>query len=411
MNIHLAGGEVYKKDFPIFVNNPGLIYLDTASSAQKPQVVIDAVSHFYENDYANIHRGIYSLSEKSTELFESARKKVAEFLKVARSEQIVFTRNSTEAINLVKYAWAEQNLKEGDTILITVMEHHANFVPWIDLAKKKNINLRVVDLNSEEYVTADEVIEMIDETVKLVSVTQMSNSLGVKFDVDKVVAFARNLGIKTLVDACQSVAHSPIDATEIGADFLVFSGHKLYGPTGVGVLCLSEEALTFLPPFLMGGDMIKTVSKTDVTFAEAPAKFEAGTPDIAGVIGLAAAIDYLNKVGMDWLELNDSNLCDYAYDKLVELGDMVRILGPQAKGLRGSGISFVMKDVHAHDVAQILADNNICVRAGHHCTQPLMEALGVNASVRFSFGVYNSKADVDAAVEVLKGIPEIFKRK
>ncbi len=410
MNVHLAGGEVYKKDFPIFLSNPGLIYLDSASSAQKPKSVIEAVSNFYENDYANIHRGLYPLSDRSTELFEDARKTVADFLKAESPDQIVFTKNATEAINLVKYAWAEQHLNAGDTVLITIMEHHANYVPWFDLAQKKGVNLKVVELNSDEYVTADEVIAQIDDTVKLVAITQMSNALGVKLDANRVVTHARNLGIKTLVDASQSVAHSPLDVTEIGADFLVFSGHKLYAPSGVGVLCLSKDAMDFMPAFLMGGDMIKSVSLTEVLYADAPARFEAGTPNIEGVIGLAAAIKYLNKIGMDWIELNDATLADYAFDKLIELGSMVRILGPRTKGLRGSVVSFEMKDVHAHDVAQILADNGVCVRAGHHCAQPLMQALGVVSSVRFSFGLYNSISDVDKAIEVLKTIPNIFKR-
>jgi cysteine desulfurase/selenocysteine lyase len=410
MNIHFAGGELYKKDFPIFGNNPELIYLDSAASAQKPKCVIDAVSNFYENDYANIHRGLYSLSDRSTQLFEEARKTVAEFLKAESPDQIVFTKNATEAINLVKYAWAEQHLNAGDTVLITIMEHHANYVPWFDLAQKKGINLRVVELNSDEYVTAEEVIAQIDDTVKLVAITQMSNALGVKLDANRVVTHARNLGIKTLVDASQSVAHSPMDVIEIGADFFVFSGHKLYGPSGVGVLCLSKDAMDFMPAFLMGGDMIKSVSLTEVLYADAPARFEAGTPNIEGVIGLAAAIKYLSKIGMDWIELNDSTLVDYALDKLLELDEMVRVLGPQTKGLRGSAVSFEMKGVHAHDVAQILADNGVCVRAGHHCAQPLMQALGASSSVRFSFGLYNSTKDIEKAIEVLKTVPSIFKR-
>lgn len=402
--------NLYKKDFPIFSNNEGVIYLDTAASAQKPKCVLDSMQHFYENDYANIHRGIYELSEKSTERFEAARQTVARFLKVSNPNQIVFTRNSTEAINAVMYAWAYDNLNEGDSILLTVMEHHSNFVPWHYLSQKKGVKLKIVELNEEGFISSDDIIAEMDDSVKLVAITSMSNAIGVKVDVDTVVAHARNRGIKTLVDACQSVAHSPMDATEIGADFLVFSGHKLYGPTGIGVLCLSEEAMNFLPPFLFGGDMIKSVSVDEVLYADAPARFEAGTPDIAGAIGLAAAIEYVEKIGMDWIEMNDGNLCDYAFDKLSELGDMVRILGPLKKGMRGSAISFVMKDVHAHDVAQILSDNGICVRAGHHCAQPLMQALNVNSSVRFSFGIYNTTEDIDKAIEVLKGIPAIFKK-
>jgi cysteine desulfurase/selenocysteine lyase len=408
MNMDFA--SLYKKDFPIFKNNPNLIYLDSASSAQKPAVVIEAVKHFYENDYANIHRGIYSLSERATALYESTREKVASFLKVNNPNQIVFTKNTTEAINLVKYAWAEQNLVEGDSILLTIMEHHANLVPWLDLAKKKGVKLKIVHLNADEYITADEVIAEIDETVKLVAVTQMSNSLGVKLDANRIVTHARNLGIKTLVDACQSVVHSDTDCTEIGADFFVFSAHKLYGPTGVGVLCLSEEALGFLPPFLMGGDMIKYVSLDEVLYADGAARYEAGTPDIAGVVGLGAAIDYLQEIGMSEVEFNDAGLVDYACDKLMEMGDVIRILGPKEKGLRGSAVSFVMQGVHSHDVSQILADNGICVRAGHHCTQPLMKELCVQSSARISFGIYNSMADVNRTIEVLRTIPDIFKK-
>jgi cysteine desulfurase/selenocysteine lyase len=402
--------SLYKKDFPIFANNPGLIYLDSSSSAQKPKSVIDAVSHYYENDYANVHRAIYGLSERSTALFEEARAKVAEFIGAASSQQIVFTKNATESVNLVAYAWAERNLNPGDTILVTILEHHSNFVPWFELAKKKGLNLKIVELNLDQNITADEIIAEIDDSVKFLAITQMSNSLGTKIDVDTVVSYAKNRGVVTLVDACQSVAHMPVEFEEIGADFMVFSGHKLYGPTGVGVLCVSQEMARTMEPFLYGGDMIRSVSKDEVLYAEAPSRFEAGTPDVAGVIGLGVAVDYLKGIGMDQVELNDSSLCDYAFDKLLEV-EGVRVLGPQTKGLRASGIAFVMDRVHAHDVAQILSDSNVCVRAGHHCTQPLMKALGVVSSVRMSFGVYNSFADVDRAIEVLKTVPEIFKKK
>lgn len=410
MSIHSSSAVIYKKDFPIFENNPGLIFLDTAASAQKPRQVIEAMKDFYERDYANIHRGIYSLSERASVKFDAVRVVVAKFLKAESEDQIVFTRNSTEAINMVRYAWAENNLSEGDTILLTIMEHHANYVPWFDLAKKKGLKIKVVHLDENEFMTVEDVIKEIDESVKFVAVTHMSNTLGVKLDANRIVTHARNMGAVTLIDACQSVPHMPIDVTEIGADFFVFSGHKLYGPTGVGVMCMSKRMMTDMHPFLMGGDMIKKVTLDEVVFADPPGKFEAGTPDIAGVIGLGAAIEYLEKIGMDWIELNDSNLCDYALEKLLELDGLVRILGPEQRGMRGAGISFVMKDVHAHDVAQILADNNICVRAGHHCTQPLMQELGVQSSVRFSFGLYNTQADIDKAIEVLKGIPSIFKR-
>ena len=389
----------FKKDFPIFEKHPDLIYLDTGASAQKPKVVIDAVANFYSSGYANINRGLYDLSERSTALYDESRNTVARFIG-ASSDQIIFTRGATESINLLRYVLAGE-FEEGDTILVTVMEHHSNFVPWFDLAKDKGLNLKIVELKDGE-LTAEDIVEAMDESVKLVCCVHVSNSTGLEIDVEKVCEGARKFGAKVLVDASQSVVHQKVDVEEIGCDFLVFSGHKLYGPTGIGVLYAKD--MSNLPPFNFGGDMIKYVEKDEVEYLESPQRYEAGTPNISGAIGLAKAIEYLEGIGMHEVEKHDVELVSYAEEKLSAL-DFVELVG---KGKRKSAVSFVVEGVHPHDVAQILSDNNVAVRAGHHCTQPLNNAYGHPATVRFSFGVYNDKADIDKAIEAVKEVKKLF---
>lgn len=389
----------YKKDFPIFEKHPDLVYLDTGASAQKPKVVIDALSDFYASDYANIHRGLYELSERSTALYDESREAVARFIG-ASSDQIIFTRGATESINLLRYVMAGE-FEEGDTILVTVMEHHSNFVPWFDLAKEKGLNLKVVELR-DGSLGGDDIVDAMDESVKLVCCVHVSNSTGIEIDVEKVCSAAHEFGAKVLVDASQSVVHQKVDVENLGCDFLVFSGHKLYGPTGIGVFYAQD--MDDLPPFNFGGDMIKFVEKDNVEYLGSPQRYEAGTPNIAGAIGLKAAIEYLEGISMEEVEKHDVELVEYAESKLNEL-EFIQLVG---KGDRKSAVSFVVEGVHPHDVAQILSDNHIAVRAGHHCTQPLNDAYGHAATVRFSFGLYNDKSDIDKAVEVLKEVKKLF---
>lgn len=389
----------YKKDFPIFEKHPDLVYLDTAASAQKPKVVIDAVKDFYESDYANINRGLYDLSQRSTDLYEQSRSVVADFVGASR-DNIVFTRSATESINLVRYTFGEQ-LSEGDTILVTIMEHHSNFVPWLDLAEKKGVNVKVVDLKDGQ-LTADSVIDAMDASVKLVCCVHVSNSTGIELDVKSICSAANKMGAKVLVDATQSVVHMPVNVKDIDCDFLVFSGHKLYGPTGIGVLYVKD--IDTLPPYNFGGDMIKFVEKDRVEYLDGYKKFEAGTPNIAGAIGLASAVKYLQDIGMDVVQKHDEDLVRYAEEKLLSL-NFVDLIG---LGSRKSAVSFVVHGVHPHDVAQVLSDEDVAVRAGHHCTQPLNNALGVAATTRFSFGIYNEIEDIDKAIDGLIEVKNLF---
>ena len=396
----------YKKFFPIFQNLPDLVYLDSAASAQKPKVVVDRISEFYEYEYANIHRGVYGLSENATRCFENTRDVVAKFLNVEDRDQIVFTKNATEAINLVAYSFGEE-LPPNSTILITEMEHHANFVPWVELARRKNFKLKVVPLNNMGYITADDVMDCIDDSVFMVAVTQLSNVLGVRVDVKRIIEKAKDHGARVLIDGSQSVCHMKIDLAELDPDFFVFSGHKLYGPSGVGVLYIKKEVATGMKPFLTGGDMVLKVSENGILFQDVPHKFEAGTPDIASVIGLGTAIRFLSEIGMVNIEQNDIEKINYALNLLKQL-DFVELVIDVLPGICLSSVAFNVKGVHPHDVAQVLGDMNICVRAGHHCAQPLHSALKLEASVRMSLGIYNDFSDIDKLVEGLKIVSQKF---
>ncbi len=398
-----------RADFPALAqrvhDNRRLVYLDTAASALKPQPVIDAMSRFMARDYANIHRGVYSLSQRSTEAYEAARARVARFVNAARDEEIVFTRNATEAINLVAASWGRDNLREGDEVVITELEHHANIVPWQILEARQGIRLRVVPIEEDGSITAARFDEVLGPRTKLVAISQMSNTLGTVLPVKEIIQKARAAGAATLLDGCQAVCHMAIDVQELGCDFLVFSGHKLYGPTGIGVLWARHELLQAMPPYQGGGDMVEHVAFSGTTFAEPPARFEAGTPAIVEAVGLHAAIDYVDAIGFEAIGAHEAALRDAVADALGAV-EGLRVIG-SAPG-KGAIASFTLGDIHAHDVATLLDKTGVCVRSGHHCTHPLMDRFGVPATVRASFGIYNGHDDVAALVDGLNLVRDLF---
>ena len=399
-----------RADFPILgqkVHGKPLVYLDNAATTQKPQMVVEALRHYYERDNANVHRGIHELSNRATAAFEAARARAARFINARSADEIVFTRGTTEGINLVAQAWGSKNIRAGDKILLTEMEHHSNIVPWQLLAERTGAQLRffpitgdigLLDLSrAEEWLTKD---------VKLFALTHVSNSLGTINPVTDLCARARKLGITTLVDAAQSAGHRPLDVQEIGCDFLAFSGHKMCGPTGIGVLYGRQEALEAMPPYQGGGEMIVSVEYQRSTFKHAPHKFEAGTPDISGAVGLHAAMDYLDQIGRKKIARHDQELGAYAYEKLAGFKGGVRLFGPHIG--RAGLVSFLLKDVHAHDVVTLADQQGIALRGGHHCNQPLMHKLGVESTARASFYFYNTTQEIDRLVEVLVEIQKFF---
>lgn len=397
-----------KKDFPIFqqtIHGHKLAYLDSGASAQKPRQVIDAMTGFYESDYANIHRGVHELSQRATQCYDEGRVAVQKFLGAAHEDEIVFTRGATDAINLVASSWGRSFLKRGDEVVLTRLEHHANIIPWQMLRDEIGIVLRVVDFQDNGEVLLGDVREALSEKTKLVSVAHVSNALGTVLPVKEIAILAHEAGALVLIDGCQAVPHMKVDVQEIDADFYVFSGHKIYGPTGIGALYGKRSVLKDMPPYQGGGDMILSVSFEKTTFQEPPMRFEAGTPPIAEVVGLRAAIEYLNHLGWGALVQHEKELTAYAQEKLSEV-DGVRLVGtaPNHCGI----VSFVLEGVHPHDAGTILDSEGVAIRAGHHCAQPAMEALGLMATVRASFGVYNTKEDVDALVRGLHKAKEIF---
>lgn len=394
-----------KEDFPIFnvkVNGKPLVYLDSAASAQLPKVVIDSISDYYKNTHSNVHRGLHKLSEESTVAFEEAHKKVASFINARDWHEIIFTKNATESLNLVAYSLSE-NINEGDEILVSEMEHHSNFVPWQQIAKMKNAKLRLIDVDKDGKLRLEE--GMFNKRVKVVAVTHMSNVLGTINDIKKIVRLAHKYGAIVVVDGAQSVPHFKVDVQDLDCEFFAFSGHKMLGPMGIGVLYGKMELLEKMRPFIMGGGMINEVFIEDTSWAEIPEKFEAGTPNVGGAIGLMKAIDYLNFIGMDNIEAYETELVDYAYDRLSKL-DWIEIYGGRE---RGSLISFNVKGVHAHDVSTILDQEGIAVRGGNHCAMPLMSKLGIMGSVRASFYFYNTKEDVDMLIRGLEKVREVFR--
>ncbi len=400
-------------DFPILAKATSrgkrLVYLDSAASSQKPRAVIDALVHYYENDNANIHRGVYELAERATEHFEAARAKVARFIGAAEPEELIWTRNTTEAINLVSFSWGLANLGPGDAILTTQLEHHSNLVPWQLLAAKTGAVLRFIPADENGVLVLDGLDDLLDG-VKLVALTHVSNTIGSIAPLEEIVPRAHQAGAVVLVDAAQSVPHMAVDVQALDVDFLAASGHKMCGPTGIGFLYGKRALLEAMPPFLTGGDMIKRVSYETTSFNELPWKFEAGTSNIAGAIGLGAAVDYLDLVGMDWIREHEIRLTSYALERLGALAPRgLAVYGPPNATGRAGVISFNLGDIHAHDLASILDTEGVCVRAGHHCTMPLMEKMGWPATARASFYLYNTEEDVDALIAGLEKAAAVFK--
>ncbi len=400
-----------RKDFPILSQRVGdhrLVYLDSASSSQKPTVVLDAMSDYYETTHANVHRGVYGIAAEATERFEAAREKVARFIGAPSSRGVVFTKNVTEAINLVAYSWGRANLGQGDAILLTELEHHANLVPWLMLAEERGVELRYLPLAEDHTLDLSRLDELIDG-VRLVSVSAMSNVLGTLTPVRRLADAAHAAGALCLVDGAQYAPHLRTDVVELGCDFFGFTGHKALGPTGIGVLWARPELLEAMPAFLGGGEMIRDVRLDGWTPNEVPWKFEAGTPPIAEVIGLGAAVDYLEGLGMEAVREHEVSLTGYALRTLTErFGDDLTIHGPPEPAQRGGVLSFAFQDVHPHDVSQVLDQQGVCVRAGHHCAKPLMRRLGVGATARASLYVYNDTDDVDALAEALGDASDFF---
>jgi cysteine desulfurase / selenocysteine lyase len=400
-----------KQDFPIFerkVHGKRLVYLDSASSAQKPHAVLDAMDECYRRYYANIHRGVYSIAEEATAAFEAARGKVARFVNARRPEELVFVRNATEAINLVAYAWARANLGEGDTVVLSHMEHHANVVPWHILAKERGVELRWIPLTTDFRLDLSHLDELLDGA-KLLAISAMSNVLGTINEIRPLADAAHAHDALVLVDACQFVPHVPTDVQQWDADFIAFSAHKLLGPSGIGALWARFELLETMPPFLGGGEMISDVRLDGFTPNDVPWKFEAGTQPIAEAVGFGAAVDYLSTLGMDDVRDHEMRLTRYALDSLRDrFPDSLTIYGPQDVSIRGGAVSFLFDGIHAHDISQVLDEDGVCVRAGHHCAKPLMRQLGVPATSRSSFYVYNDEADVDVLVEALARAQKFF---
>jgi cysteine desulfurase/selenocysteine lyase len=404
--------EALRKDFPLLnrkVHERPIVYLDSASSALQPQSVIDAMAHYYETTHANVHRGVYATAEESTHLYEQARLAVGRFIGAPDpAREIVFTKNTTESINLVAHTWARVNLKASDRILLTEMEHHANIVPWLMLAEEVGLEVRYIPVDGEGRLDLSDLATLMDG-VKLVGVSAMSNVLGTINPVAVIAAEAHRAGAMVVVDGAQLVPHAPIDVTALGADFLAFSGHKLMGPTGIGVLWAPREVLDAMPPFLGGGGMILDVKLDSFRSAPPPSRFEAGTPPIAEAIGLSAAVDYVRDIGMDRIRAHEFELTGYALARLDEkLGGDCRIFGPPAGVDRGGVMSLAYRDIHAHDVAQVLDQFGVCVRPGHHCAKPLMRKLGVQATARASLSLFSDEHDIEVLIEGLVEAGRLF---
>ena len=405
--------EKIRKDFPILERtvreNKTLVYLDNASTTQKPNQVIDAINDYYRNHNANIHRAVYALAEEATELYENTRDKVANFINIKNRNEIIFVRGTTEAINLVAYAWGREHVKEGDIIVTTEYEHHSNIVPWQLLTQEKGAKLEYIGMDDNGELILDDLDKYLATgKVKLVTFSQMSNVLGTISDAETIISKCKAAGVLTLIDGAQAVPHMKVDVEKLGCDFFAFSGHKMLGPTGIGILWVRKSILETMNPFHGGGDMIREVHKYETTWNDLPYKFEAGTPNIADVVGLGAAIDYLSKIGMDNIREHEIDLTSYAIEKLSDVKGLY-IYGTKDISKRGGVISFNFADVHPHDVAQIIDEEGIAVRSGHHCAQVLMERLNVAATSRASFYIYNTKEEIDKLINSLNKVAKVFK--
>lgn len=396
-----------KSDFPIF-EDKSLVYLDNGATTQRPQYVIDKVDEYYKKCNANPHRGAYNLSVESTEAYQNARSKVASFIN-ADFEEIVFTRNATEGSNLMAYSYGLDNLNEGDEVVISIMEHHANLVPWQQICKKKKAILKYIYLNDNFELDEKEIEEKITDKTKVVAIAHVSNVLGTINDVKKIAEIAHSHGAICIVDASQSIPHMKIDVKDINCDALFFSGHKMLAPFGIGVLFCKKDILNKMEPFNMGGDMIEYVYEDHATWNELPHKFEAGTPNVGGAVGLAAAIDYLEKIGYDKIQENENELMEYALSKLKQIPCLELYVTPNKENRTGV-LSFNVHCIHAHDVSSVFNEKNVCIRAGNHCAQPLLRYMGIDATCRASFYFYNTKEDVDKFIEALTKTCDMFKK-
>jgi len=399
-----------RAQFPTLAQEVGgypLVYLDNAATSQKPRYVLDVLAAYYEHDNANVHRGIHELSRRATVAFEDARAKLANFIGAADSAELVWTRGTTEAINLVAGSWGQDNLGEGDEILLSSLEHHSNIVPWQLVASRTGARLRYIEMDEQGRLILDDLSELLTERTRMVAISHISNALGTVNPVREIVEQAKKVGALVLVDGAQAVPHRRVDVQELGCDFYAFSGHKMCGPTGSGALWARRSLLESMPPYQGGGEMIRNVGREESTWAEIPHKFEAGTPNIAGAIALGAAADFLDEVGFDAIAEHERELLGYALERLDDLGG-VRVYGPTDLNERSGVISFTMGDAHPHDISTILDSKGIAIRAGHHCAQLVMHHFDISATARASFYLYNSRDDVDRLVEGLASVKEIF---
>lgn len=404
--------QAIRKDFPILsrrINGKPLVYFDNAATSQKPKQVIDAVSDYYRQHNANVHRGIHTLAEEATGLYEGARKKVARFINAKSEKEVIFTKNATEAINLVAYAWGRRNVKSGDEIITTVMEHHANLIPWQQLCRGTQATLEFLDINKNGLLELDKLEELLTKKTKLVAVSWVSNVLGTINPVEEIAKIAHSKRALVLADGAQRAPHMPIDVQKEGFDFLVFTGHKMLAPMGIGVLWAREELLEEMVPFLFGGDMIRKVTLKEATFNDLPWKFEAGTPNVAGAVGLGAAIDYLSGIGMESIRAHGVQLTAYGLEQLNQIKGL-KIYGPPDPKDRGSLIAFSIEGIHPHDLATALDQEGIAIRSGHHCAMPLHNYLGLPATARVSFYLYNTEEEIDHLVEGIKKAKKLFGR-
>lgn len=400
--------EKIRADFPILkekIRNKPLVYLDNAATCQKPQTVIDSITHCYTHEYANIHRGVHTLSVKATDRYEGAREKVKAFINAASTKEIIFVKGATEAINLIAQTYGKANIKQGDEIVITAMEHHSNIVPWQMLCEESGAVLKVAPINLQGELIYEEFEKLINDKTKLVSVVHMSNALGTVNPVEKIIAAAKARNIPVLLDGAQAIPHMSVDVQKLECDFYVFSGHKLYAPSGTGVLYGKQALLEAMPPYQAGGDMIRKVTFEETEYNTLPYKFEAGTPNISGVIGLGAAIDYLTDIGMDNVAAYEAELLDYATEKAQKIVGL-RIIG-EARG-KGAILSFVLDKIHPHDIGTMLDSLGIAVRAGHHCAMPVMDFFEVPATARASFAMYNTKEEIDVLMNGIEQLIEVF---
>ena len=398
----------FKKDFPIFENRD-ISYLDSGATSQKPQYVINAVEEFYKKFNANPHRGAYSLSIEATEQYENTREKIAKFINARNKEEIIFSKNASESLNLIAYSYGLSNLKQNDEVVLSIMEHHSNLVPWQFVTKQTNSILKYMYINNEFELSKEEIESKITDKTKVVGITHISNVLGTINNVKEIIKYAHKKGAIVIVDASQSIPHTKVDVQDLDADFLVFSGHKMFAPLGIGVLYGKKELLNKMPPFLMGGDMIEYVYEQNTTYAPLPNKFEAGTQNVEGVVGLGAAIDYIESIGYETINKVEQEVTEYAVNELGKLNFIEMYVTPNKQN-HSSVISFNVKGVHPHDVASILDVNGVCIRSGNHCAQPLLRYMGMDSTCRASFSIYNTKEDVDKLVDALNKTYKMFEK-